>query len=468
MLAKPCSRLKTMLSQTEPLDEQLWKTVIHTMQEGLMLVAPDGEIVFVNRAFEELLGYRSEEVLGRSCEVFQCDHCLRSRANGGDRYCTLFDQAGVTTTECVFQGKDGRPLHLLKNAAVIRDAEGQVIGGVETLTDLTTVVAKERVIATLRRQLQYDKGFQGMIGKSVVMRRVFDLTASAAQSDAPLIVYGESGTGKELVAAAIHQLSPRASAPFIKVNCAALNNNLLESELFGHVKGAFSGAESKRIGRFEAAHGGSIFLDEIGDLPLLTQTKILRVLQEMEIERVGDNRPIKINVRVIAATHKDLHRLIGEGLFREDLYYRISVIPVTLPPLRDRREDIPLLLESFMRHIGRKSGKKLTGLTHEALDLLMAYSWPGNIRELINVLEYAFVVCPHGEIEAVHLPSQFQGGSVRQGVALAGQAGGDQDKRQRLLAALQQTGGNQSAAARLLGISRVTLWKWRGRYGPLD
>ena len=182
-----------------------------------MLVAPDGEIVFVNRAFEELLGYSKAELMGKSCELFQCDQCFRSRANGIDRYCTLFNQAGVTANECVFQGKNGRPIHLLKNAAVIRDAAGKVLGGVETLTDLTSVVAKEKVIATLRRQLQYDNGFQGIIGKSAVMQQVFDLTASAAQSDAPLIIYGESGTGKELVAAAIHQLSPRATAPFIKV-----------------------------------------------------------------------------------------------------------------------------------------------------------------------------------------------------------------------------------------------------------
>jgi len=298
------------------------------------------------------------------------------------------------------------------------------------------------------------------------MQQVFDLASSAAQSDAPLIIYGESGTGKELVATAIHQLSPRAAAPFIKVNCAALNNNLLESELFGHVKGAFTGAEHKRIGRFEAAHGGSIFLDEIGDLPLLTQTKLLRVLQEMEIERVGDNRPIKINVRIIAATHKDLHQLIADGLFREDLYYRISVIPVTLPPLRERRQDIPLLLEAFIKHIGRKSGKKITGITREALDLLMNYGWPGNVRELINVLEYAYVVCLKGEIGPVHLPGQFQGGQLPKATRRSQVAAepGETSKRQRLISALEKTGGNQSEAAKILGVSRVTVWKWMSKY----
>jgi len=461
-----CSILKTILAKTDPFDDQLWKTVINTMQEGLMLVAPNGEIIFVNQAFERLLGYSSAELIGNSCELFQCDRCVRSRADGGNRYCTLFLQEGMTSNECVFHDKNGRPIHLLKNATVFKDAADKVIGGVETLTDLTSVVAKEEVIATLRRQLQYDEGFQGIIGKSLMMQQVFDLLSSAAQSDAPLIIYGESGTGKELVAAAIHQLSPRASSPFIKVNCAALNNNLLESELFGHVKGAFTGAEHKRIGRFEAAHGGSIFLDEIGDLPLLTQTKLLRVLQEMEIERVGDNRPIKIDVRVIAATHKDLRQLIIDGLFREDLYYRISVIPVPLPPLRERRQDIPLLLEAFMKQIGRKSGKKITGVTPEALELLMNYGWPGNVRELINVLEYAHVVCQQGEIGPVHLPGQFHGKQLMRATSLPPLAteAGDPAKRQRLIAAMEESRGNQSEAAKLLGVSRVTIWKWMKKY----
>jgi len=406
--------------------------------------------------------------MGKSCQLFQCEQCSQSRAQGLDSYCTLFQQGGETVKSCVFQSKNGRPIHLLKKAAVIKDAAGQVIGGVETFTDLTSVVAKEKVIATLRRQLHDDDGFQGLIGRSLVMQQVFDLTASAAQSGAPVVIHGESGTGKELVAAAIHQLSPRAAAPFIKVNCAALNNNLLESELFGHVKGAFTGAEHQRIGRFEAAHGGSIFLDEIGDLPLLTQTKLLRVLQEMEIERVGDNRPIKIDVRVIAATHKDLQRRIGDGLFREDLYYRISVIPITLPPLRERRQDIPLLLETFMKHLARKSGKKITGISRAAMALLVNYVWPGNVRELINVLEYAHVVCRQGEIEPVHLPGQFQSGGPPQRAMTPGlPAVGTEDsaRKARLLAALAESGGNQSKAAAILGVSRVTVWKWLRRYG---
>ncbi len=449
-----------------PLDDTLWKAVIDTMEEGLMLVDPDGRILFVNRAFESLLGYTNAELRGKSCEIFQCDRCFTARADGRDKYCALFKKGEVHRSECIFRRRDGRPLHLLKNATVIRDEVGRIIGGVETLTDLSQVVASEKVIASLRRQLRSRTGESPIIGESPAMRQVLDLAASAAQSDAPVVIYGESGTGKELLASALHQQSPRARGPFIKVNCAALNDNLLESELFGHVKGAFTGAAYKRIGRFEAADGGSIFLDEIGDLPLATQTKLLRVLQEKEIERVGDHRPIKIDVRVICATHKDLGKLIAQGAFREDLYFRINVVPITLPPLRERITDIPLLVEECIRNTRRKTGNPITGIDNEALEILTRYPWPGNVRELMNVIEYAFVVCREGTITAAHLPSH-----IRQPPPAAGndtipspspQAA---DRRRQILAALERTGGHRGQAAALLGVSRVTLWKWMKKYG---
>jgi transcriptional regulator with PAS, ATPase and Fis domain len=295
------------------------------------------------------------------------------------------------------------------------------------------------------------------------MRRVFALLESAAQSQAPVVITCESGTGKELAAQAIHDLGPRAKGPFIRVNCAALNEALLESELFGHVKGAFTGAERGRVGRFEAASGGDIFLDEIGDLPLATQVKLLRVLQEGEIERVGDHRPIKLDVRVITATNQDLARLMAAGRFREDLYYRIAAIPVPIPPLRERREDIPLLAEAFLERIRLKTGKPLTGLAKEALELLLAHDWPGNVRELINALEYAFVLCPEGLIRPEHLPARIAGG--RAGHLPAAPAHLDRAEAERIKAALDQSGGNLTEAARLLGLSRVTLWKKLKRLG---
>ncbi len=249
---------------------------------------------------------------------------------------------------------------------------------------------------------------------------------------------------------------------FIKVNCAALNESILESELFGHAKGAFTGADRTRIGRFEAADGGSIFLDEIGDLPIATQTKLLRVLQEQEVERVGDHQPISIDVRVISATNKNLNSLMSEGAFREDLYYRVGVLPIHLPPLRQRLDDIPLLVETFIERYRLKTGKDISSIRKDALDRMVGYSWPGNVRELINVIEYAFVICPKGEITPSHLPQHLQ--LTTAGVNVSRQSlhppsSVATDRRQQLLDVLNETKGNKSEAARRLGVSRVTLWK---------
>jgi len=439
---------------------QYWQTVIQTMLDGLMIVDPDGIILSINSAFERITGYCKDELIGQSCEVLDCDTCFGARARGGDRHCALFKNGKVRQRKCVLRRKNGESLHALKNAAVLKDKDGVVVGGVETLTDCTQLVAKERVITSLRRELGIEDSFQGIIGRSLPMNQVFDLIESAAQSEAPVVIYGESGTGKELVAAAIHSLGSRAKGPFIKVNCAALNESLLESELFGHVKGAFTGADRTRVGRFEAANRGDIFLDEIGDLPLSTQAKLLRVLQEKEIEKVGDNRPVTVDTRILSATNKDLNRLMEEGCFRDDLYYRIGVIPIYLPPLRERREDIPLLVDAFVNRIRLKTRKPIKSIDKTALRLLASYDWPGNVRELINVLEYAFVLCSGDEIKSEHLPANLTG-SPR---SLSGRQSNSRtqsssDEKPRLLEALKRTGGNKSEAARILGISRVTLWK---------
>ena len=437
-----------------------WETVIETMMDGLMIVDPEGVIVSINKAMEVITGYSKDELIGQSCEILDCDTCFGTRAEGHDKYCALFIEGHVKRRKCMLRRKDGRPLYVHKNAATLKDGEGKVIGGVETLTDLSEVVSKDRVISRLRRELSGKDGFQGILGKSSAMLEVFDLISSAAHSEAPVVIYGESGTGKELVAAAIHRLGPRRKGPFIKVNCAALSESLLESELFGHVKGAFTGAERTRVGRFEAANRGDIFLDEIGDLPLATQVKLLRVLQEREIERVGDHKPISIDVRILAATNKNLGGLMEEGRFREDLYYRIGVIPIHLPPLRERHEDIPLLVDAFINRSRLKTGKPITGLSAEALELLADYDWPGNVRELLNAIEYAFVLCHDGEVGSDHLPAQITGRTAP--VASRRRVGArlkSVDEKKQLLEALEAAGGNKSQAARMLGISRVTLWK---------
>lgn len=446
---------------------QYWQTVIETMEDGLMVVDNDGVIVSVNPAMAKLTGYEADELVGSSCRVLNCDSCSYNRNEDSGAHCELFRDGNIRRCNCTLRRKDGTPLHVIKNAAVIKDNSGNFLGGVETLTDLTEVKAKERELADLRREMAIESEFEGLVGRSPQMLALFNLIRSAADSDAPVLIQGESGTGKEMIANALHRLGPRAAAPFIKVNCASLNESLLESELFGHVKGAFTGADKARQGRFEAAAGGDFMLDEVGDLPHQTQVKLLRVLQEKVIEKVGDHVPIPVDVRVISATNKDLRGLVDDGTFREDLFYRVAVIPIRVPPLRERREDIPLLVETFVLRIAKKTGKAIAGLSRAAMDIMLAYHWPGNVRELINVIEYAFVLCPGGAIQPEHLPESLGSAPVGTCSVPVSQAGSAKavDERSRTIEALRATGGKKQAAADMLGISRVTLWKRIKKHG---
>ena len=442
-----------------------WKTVVGTIQDGVMIVDTAGLIISVNRAFELITGYSEEEILGHACSVLNCSACEIAREGEGHRFCLMFEKGALKMQKCILKRRDGRDVHVVKNASVLIDHEGKVTGAVETLTDITDLVDKEKQIETYRRELQDEDRFHGMIGISEPMQRTFTLIENAAHSDAPVIIYGESGTGKELVANAIHDLGPHREKPYIKVNCAALNESLLESELFGHVKGAFTGAHQTRLGRFEAARGGDIFLDEIGDLPLSTQVKLLRVLEDKVIERVGDNRSIHVDVRVISATNKDLRRLVDQKVYREDFFYRINVIPIVIPPLRERPSDIPLLAEAFFKRIQLKSGKKIRGISNSTLECLMQYGWPGNVRELKSAFEYAFVSCQDPKIEPQHLPSAVRNprqSPLRSGSEPEGSL--DDIKKRRLMEALQKAGGNQSEAARILGISRTSVWNQMKRF----
>jgi two-component system response regulator HydG len=443
---------------------EYWKSIVDTMMDGVMVVDTEGNIVSVNKALERITGYKARELVGQGCMILDCDKCFFVSATGmKEKRCLLFSSGEVVRRRCQLRRKGGGVLYALKNATILKNSHGKLIGGVETLTDITDLVEKEQAIRELKGLLSSGDGFEGIIGKTSKILDVYELIRNAATSDAPVIIYGESGTGKELVANAIHRLGKRNKGPLVKVACAALNESLLESELFGHVKGAFTGAGKDRKGRFEAAHKGLLFLDEVGDIPLSTQVKLLRVLQEKEVERVGDQTPIPIDTRIIAATHRDLVEMCREGYFREDLFYRLNVIPIHLPALRERSEDIPLLVDHFVRLLRVRTEKAIQGVTEQAMDKMISYTWPGNVRELINVLEYAFVVCHEDLISTRHLPHQV----VREKLAANRQK--DNSPKEgiynELVKALEAAHGNRQEAARRMGVSRVTLWKLLKKHG---
>jgi PAS domain S-box-containing protein len=448
-----------------PLDiGNYWKTIADTFQDGLLIFDTHGKFVAANAAVEKLTGYTEDDLKGKDCRVLNCTGCRVFDKGEKDVWCNLFLKGHVRDKSCMITRKDGRAVHLLKSGTVLKNHKGGIVGVVETLTDMSQIIRQQQEIQTLRQTFHLDDGYHGIMGKSPVMRNLFELIEIVSSAEAPVIIQGDSGTGKELVARAIHEAGPRKGKPFIKVNCAALNDSLLESELFGHVKGAFTGADRNRIGRFEAAHEGSIFLDEIGDIPLSTQIKLLRVLEDKKIERVGDHQPISVNVRIITATNKNLEQLIAREDFREDLFFRINVFPLHCPSLIERREDIPMIVSHFIRQKAGEGSKQISGVTPEVMDILDSYHWPGNVRELRNVIDYAFVLCLGGDIEKHHLPGKIVSKRLSAVVMPAEEscAGSEKDA---LLNVLRESGWNQSEAARRLSVSRVTVWKRMQKLG---
>lgn len=448
-------------------------SIINTMNDGLIVISPDGKIRMVNQAFEDLTGYQAAEVIDQPCTLLSCDACELAIKSGEGQFwwCALFDPTneGMKRCRCNYRRKDGTHVPVLKNASVLRDEHGLPLGAVETLTDISELDRLDQEVILLSRHLDSVGDFMGLVGKSPVMEEVYQLIRKAGRSEAPVAIYGESGTGKELVARAIHQIGGRREGPFVQLSCAALNESLLESELFGHARGAFTGAHRDRIGRFEAANGGDLFLDEVGDIPLTTQVKLLRVLESQIFERVGDHQPIKVDVRIITATNRSLEAMIAERSFREDLFFRINVIPIHLPPLRDRLEDLPALVNVFIGRLTEQTGKKITRLSGPAMDLLMNHAWPGNVRELKGVLEYAFVVAEEGLIRPEHLPPKLTGAPATQAPAQPGPtpttSGGSLSEKEVLVKALEQANGSQTEAAKLLGVSRATVYNRMRKHG---
>ena len=438
-----------------------WKTIFDTLNDGIMIVDLNGNIIAINSAVESLIGYSEEELKGKSCKIFNCTGCKIFGNNPGKPWCRLFAVGKVRNKKCLMTHKSRRTVPAIKSASVLKDKDGRVIGAIETFRDISETVRQQQEIVSLKKTFSIEDGYHGILGKSSVMQNLFEVIDNIAISDAPVMIHGESGTGKELIAMAIHKAGERWRMPFIKVNCAALNENLLESELFGHIKGAFTGADRTRVGRFEAAHQGSIFLDEIGDIPLSTQVKLLRVLEEKEIERVGDHTSVPVDVRIITATNKNLEELIEQGLFREDLFFRINVFPLFCPSLAPRHDDIHVLVQHFIKLNSDKTKKKITGMTPDAMEKLMDYSWPGNVRELRNAIEYAFVLCPETAIGIEHLPPKIIAGGYS--FFSKNNLKSSREKKE-LICTLQATGGNQSQAAKKLGVSRVTIWKRIKKY----
>ncbi len=445
------------------------QAIFHSVADGLITLDADGRVLNLNRAFEALVGISEDEAAGAPVNeivrgsLWSVEPMVREVLASGET---------IRERENVLAVNEGREARVVITCSRLLDAEGLPAGAVLTLRDITALRA-------LESRLEARTSVERLVGSSHAMQEIYALIDQVAPTDSTVLVQGESGTGKELVADAIHQRSRRARGPFVKVNCSALSEGLLESELFGHVKGAFTGALNERTGRFELADGGTILLDEIGDLSETIQVKLLRVLQEREIERVGDTRVRRIDVRVITATHQPLRQRVAEGRFREDLFYRLNVIPIEMPPLRAHLEDVPLLARLFLTEMVDAVGKRMEQISPDAMRVLMDHRWPGNVRELRNAIEHAVVKARGDQILAEDLPREIVAGPspamVSQWSATATPQHrdafmkvarpDDEAERGRILAILNETGWNRGAAAERLGMNRTTLWRKMRRLG---
>jgi PAS domain S-box-containing protein len=445
----------TRLSREMMREKERSEAIVNSIADGVITVSKDLNITSFNRSAEQVTGFASGEVIGRPCRSI-----FRSRAC--DEGCPVLETIRTgepaTGVEVEIVTKDGSRIPVSMNTALLRDENGEVTGAVESFRDLSRV-------RKLTEELRGKYSFRNIIGRSPEIQKVFDLIRSVAATNVTVLIQGETGTGKELVARAIHYESPRSDNRFVAVNCAALPETLLESELFGHVKGAFTGATFDRKGRFDVADGGTLFLDEIAEIGYDTQAKLLRVLENREFERVGDSATRKVDVRLICATNKNLRELVGNGKFREDLYYRINVVTLDLPPLRERSGDVPLLIEHFVDKLSKETGKTVTGISPDAMDLLVDYAWPGNVREMENAIGHAFVHSRGGALLPKHLPPDITRGIPHITQAALGPVGSvDQMEKLLIEEALRQTGGNRTRAARKLGMSRSSLWRKIRKY----
>lgn len=426
-------------------DKKNLEQILDNLMDGIIAHDRGRRVLFFNRAAEAITGYSKGEVIGKDChEIFGSPFC-------GNRCSFCGNPPGSiehVTYPLNILAKNGEQRRIEMSVTGMTDDEGCMVGVLASFRDLTELMG-------LKLRMGEVEGFAGLVGRDAKMLQIYDQILALATNDLPVHISGETGTGKELVAAAIHRESRRGGGPFVPVNCGALPEGLIESELFGHVKGAFSGAIRDKKGRFELADGGTIFLDEISDLPKPMQVKLLRALQEGAFERVGGERTVTVDVRVISATNRDLKREIERGNFREDLYYRLNVFPIRLPPLRERKNDIPHLAARFLEEAARR-GQKSAGLSRDALAAMMDYSWPGNIRELQNAIHFALVKSKGRFIHKDDLPPELTfSHRTRESGGIPRKLDGDSVR-----AALARSGGNKAKAARLLGVGRATLYRF--------
>ena len=462
-----------MTNKSNPiLNPDFVKCLLESIGDGVFTLDTEARITSWNLSMERISGYKYQEVIDKSCHILEFSQCFGQQCPANSRECGIYQSGKVEPTECFLKHKDGHVVPVIKGARIMRKEDDSIIGVVETVTDLTELKkARLKIEEASRRMGEYHQ-FGNIIGKSRVMQRVFSAIKSAAASEATVFIQGESGTGKELVAGATHFNSERKHKPLVIVNCSALSESLLESELFGHVKGAFTGALRDRTGRFEEADGGTLFLDEIAEISPLIQVKLLRVIQDREIERVGESKKRKLNIRIITASNKDIYKLVTQGHFREDLYYRLKVFPVYLPCLRERKEDIPILTNHFIKIFNKNTGKKIEHISHEAMRIFMDYRWPGNVRELENAIEHAFVLCENKKIGLFDLPIEIRQFDYKVHSDEIQSMYAMQEKKavrpklsqKMLLDLLTECDWNKAEVSRRVGWSRAAIWKYMKKW----
>ncbi len=466
------------------LDKDMFPIILDSVAEGVFTVDLDFIVTYFNRAAERITGFTSEEAVGQSCHnVFRGSVCQ----GGCVLRRTLSTGETIKGMEITILNRENKEIPISVSTALLRDRLGRVVGGVETFRDLSD-------LAALRAEVGRSYRLGDMVSKNHRVQEIFALAPDVAESSASVMLLGETGSGKEVLARALHGEGPRADKAFVPVNCAALPDALLEAELFGHAAGAFTDARRARKGRFAAAHGGTLFLDEVGDLSPAMQVKLLRVLEDKAVEPLGSNEPEPADARIISATHRDPRELMRLGLFREDLFYRLNTVVIEIPPLRKRREDVPLLVERFIELFNSRTGKTIATASPEAMEILLRYAWPGNVRELKHAIEHAFVLAKGQTIEASNLPREVVAGdatpdfcrpaavdkeepvrefarpttSVQKNNAPPGLSALELAERPVVLAALERNHWKRDAAAKELGLSRATLWRKMKRLGIDD